>query len=185
MRRSSAPFVALAGTAVALLAGCGDNPSGPDTFTPPDGTHQSVLAAVTGPGIGGLSVSPVAIASKTFDAVIKIRVEGARANTTYYVQRAPEIGRASGADGICQRALGQSPWSASDPAAAAFVTFPLAGAPGVNFTTLSNGNGSIDFEFAAPTIAAGTAFDVMFRLVDNVDAPAAELRSGCFTVTAK
>jgi hypothetical protein len=187
MRRSSASFVATVGTAVTLLAGCGDNPSGPDTFTPPDGTHQSVLAAVTGPGFGGLSVSPVAIASRTFDAVIKIRVEGARANTTYYVQRAPEVGRASGADGICQRALGQSPWSAGDAPAPAFVTFPMpvAAGPLVSFTTQNNGNGSIDFEFASPTIAAGTVFDVMFRLVDNVDAPAAELRSGCFTVTAK
>jgi hypothetical protein len=62
---------------------------------------------------------------------------------------------------------------------------PVAAGPLVSFTTQNNGNGSIDFEFASPTIAAGTVFDVMFRLVDNLDAPAAELRSGCFTVTAK
>ena len=76
MRRSSAPFVAIAGTVAALLAGCGDNPSGPDTFTPPDGTHQSVFTAVTGPGIGGLSVSPVAIHARGRDAPIARAIAG-------------------------------------------------------------------------------------------------------------
>jgi len=49
----------------------------------------------------------------------------------------------------------------------------------------ANGTGFANFEFRAPTIPAGTVFDVMFRLVDSETAPATELRSGCFTVTAK
>jgi hypothetical protein len=173
--------------ATLCLAGCGDDsPTSPSVFAPPAGTYQSVLTATSGPGVGGVSVTPVAVAAGIFDAVIKIRVEGARPNTTYLVQRSPEIGRANGADGACQRALGQTPWSAADPPAAAFVTFPVPTSPGplVSFETQQNGNGSIDFEFVAPTIAAGTRFDVMFRLVDSESAPSTELRSGCFTVTA-
>jgi hypothetical protein len=67
------------------------------------------------------------------------------------------------------------------------VTFPLpvSSGPLVSFKTQANGNGSIDFEFASPTIAAGTRFDVMFRLVDDPATRSAELRSDCFIVTAK
>ena len=173
--------------ATVLAPACSHGPSSPDAFTPPDGTYQSVFSAVSGPGIGGLSVTPAATAGGTFDAIIKIRVQAARPNTTYLVQRAPEVGRANGADGVCQRALGVALWSPSDPPAPAFVTFPIPSSPGplVSLTTQANGNGSIDFEFGAPSIPAGTVFDVMFRLVDDASSPSAELRSGCFTVTAK
>src|SRR5439155_2660193 len=143
-------------TSVAMLIGvavlataCGDSPTSPDSFTPPDGTYRSVFSAVLGPGVGGLSVTPVPTAAGTFDAIFKVRVEKARPNTTYYVQRAPEVGRPNGADGVCQRALALSPWSAGDPPAAAFVTFPQPALPGglASFTTQPNGNGSIDFEY--------------------------------------
>jgi hypothetical protein len=169
------------------LAGCHHGVSGPDVLPPPEGTHQSALSAMTGPGAGGVSVTPLAAATRTFDALIRVRVQHARPNSTYYVQRAPEVGRANGADGICQRAAGQAPWSPSDPPAPAFVTFPMPTSPGplVALTTFADGSGSIEFEFTAAAIAAGTTFDVMFRLVDDVAAPTAELRSGCFTVTAK
>jgi hypothetical protein len=177
----------LAAVLTVVTMACGDGPTSPDGFTPPEGTHQSVFSAVSGSGVGGVSVTPVSNAAASFDAVIKIRVQGARPNTTYLVQRAPEVGRANGSDGLCQRAQGLPPWSPSDPPAPAFVTFPIPTTPGplVSFTTQANGNGSIDFQFAAPTIPAGTAFDVMFRLVDDPAAHTAELRSGCFTVTAR
>jgi hypothetical protein len=154
--------------------------------TIPAGTYQSAIAALTGTGVGGVSVTPKAIASATFDADISVNISQARPNTTFFVQRAPEIGRALGADGICQRAAGASPWSSADPAAPSFVTFqaPNAG-PSVTMTTSATGSGSLTFEFLAPTISAGTLFDVMFRLVDNESAPTTELRSGCFTVTVK
>jgi len=150
----------------------------------PSGTHQSMLSALTGTGTGGVSVTPKAITQGTFDADIKVRVQKARANATYTVQRAPEIGRSSAADGICQRASGMSPWGPSDPPAPAFVTFMNGTAP-YTIRTDALGTGSLDFEFIAPTIPAGTIFDVMFRLVDNLDAPTVEIRSGCFTVTVK
>ena len=168
-----------------LVGACSSAPSSPTAASlVPSGTHQSALTAVSGTGVGGVSVSPVAIAAGTFDAMISVRVDQARPNTTYIVQRAPEIGRALGSDGICQRALGVSPWSAVDPAAPAFVTFSLSGSP-ATLTTSAGGAASLDFEFLAPTVSAGTSFDVMFRLVDNETTPTLELRSGCFTVLVK
>lgn len=179
----------IAGFGLALsLAACGrKSPTSPDNFQPPDGTYRSVLKPVAGPGVGGLSVTPVPNASRVLDVVIKVRLEGAKPNATYLVQRAPEVGRANAADGVCQRALGQSPWSPSDPPAVAFVTFPLpvTSGPLVAIKTQPNGNGSVDFEFVSPTIPTGTVFDVMLRLVDDATAPSVELRSECLTVTAQ
>ena len=167
-------------------AGCSSSPTSPspETVDVPSGTHQSPLIAVAGTGAGGVSVTPVSVQSQTFEALIKVRVQRARANTTYIVQRSPEIGRALGADGACQRAFGQPPWSATDPPAAAFVTFPNGAVP-YTVQTDGSGNGSLDFEFRAATIPAGTLFDVMFRLVDSETAATLDLRSGCFTVTVK
>ena len=181
--------VAIAGTlaaAAALMVGCGETATSPSFAEPPAGTHQAVLVASIGRGLGGVSVSPVANATHTFEATIRAEVARAARNTTYIVQRAPEVGRASSSDGICQRALGQSPWSPSDPPApgGAFATFAPAGAP-ITLTTDASGNGSVEFRFAAAVIPAGTAFDVMFRLADDVAAPTTELRSTCFTVTAR
>ena len=164
--------------------GCSSSPAAPGGVPIPAGTHHSAIASVTGPGSGGVSVSPKAIPEATFAADISLLIAEARPNATYIIQRAPEIGRALAADGVCQRALGMAPWSASDPAAPAFITFALATGPAI-LATAANGTGFANFEFRAPTIPAGTVFDVMFRLVDSETAPATELRSGCFTVTAK
>ena len=123
----------------AILAACG---SGPITATPidiPAGTHQSTLSALTGTGTGGVSVTPKAIPQGTFDADIRVRVQKARANATYTVQRAPEIGRASAADGVCQSAAGTSPWGPSDPPAPAFVTFVTGTTP---YTITTDGSGT-------------------------------------------
>jgi hypothetical protein len=186
MRTNKLARVVVMAMAAAILTRCGHNPAASDVLPPPDGAFQAALSAVSGSGAGGVSVTPQAVATRTFDAIIRVRIQGARANATYFVQRAPEVGRANGADGVCQRALGQPPWSPSDPPAAAFMTFPQPGAgPLTALTTLADGSGSIEFGFASPAIAAGTAFDVMFRLVDDLAAPTTELRSTCFTVTAK
>lgn len=170
--------------AVAVMVGCGDTGTSPSFAEPPEGTHQAVLTASIGRGLGGVSVTPVSNATQTFEATIRVRVARAGRNATYIVQRAPEVGRANAADGVCQRALGQSPWSPSDPPAPAFLTFAPAGPP-LTLTTDANGDGSVEFRFAAAVIPAGTAFDVMFRLADDVAAPTTELRSTCFTVTAR
>jgi hypothetical protein len=146
-------------------------------------THGQQLTAVLGSGSGTVNVTPTAAVDGSFSAQITVNVHGAPPNTTFYVQRAPEIGRANGADGICQRAAGQAPWG---PPAANFVTFPMPGTgPLATLQTSAGGSGATHIDFAAATIADGTVFDVMFRLVDNLTNPTNELRTGCFTVTVK
>ena len=171
----------------AVTLGCGGNsPTAPDPIVVPAGTHQSAISAVTGTGAGGVSVTPKAIASATFAADIVVSIQQAKPNTTYFIQRAPEIGRTLGSDGVCQRALGMPPWSAADPAAPAFLSFQIPNpGPSATLTTSARGSATMTFEFLAPTIPAGTVFDVMFRLVDNETSPTIELRSGCFSVTVR
>lgn len=187
---------ALIAMVVAVGSGLACNPSAtsPSDLIPP-GTHQSAIAAVTGPGRGGVSVTPMAVPQMTMDVDVSVLVVDARPNTTYIVQRAADVNRALGADGICQRALSLPPWSSADPPAATFVTFPLGtpapgggpapGSGSATFGTSSNGTGSLRFEYRSEMVAAGTSFDVMFRLVDNETAPTTELRSGCFMVIVK
>ena len=148
----------------------------------PAGTHQSAITGMMGMGRGGVSVTPKAIPEGTMAVDISISLSEAPPNMSYLVQRAPDVGRALGSDGICQRALGMAPWI--DPPAPAFLTFPLATGVAV-LTTNASGVGSLNFEFRSPTIPAGTVFDVMFRLVDSETAPTMEFRSGCFTVVVK
>lgn len=146
-------------------------------------THGQELTAVVGIGSGIVNVTPTAAADGSFSAQINVNVHGAASHTTFFVQRAPEIGRANGADGICQRAAGAAPWG---PPAPNFVTFPLpATGPLVTLQTSAGGSGSVHISFAAPAILDGTQFDVMFRLVDNLTSPTHDLRTGCFTVTVK
>ena len=166
-----------------LTLACSSSSTAPTSLLPA-GTHQSAITALSGAGRGGVSITPIAIPEGTMSVDISILLTDARPNATYFVQRAPEVGRALAADGICQRALGLSPWSASDPAAAAFVTFPL-GTGLATMTTAANGTGSLDFNYRSPTLPAGLVFDVMFRLVDHETAPTTELRSGCLTVIVK
>jgi hypothetical protein len=146
-------------------------------------THGQELIAVIGSGSGVVNVTPTAAVEGSFSAQINVAVHGAPANTAFYIQRAAEIGRPNSADGICQRAAGQSPWG---PPAPNFVTFPLpAAGPLVMLQTSEGGSGSVHIDFGAPTILDGTAFDVMFRVVDDLTNPTNELRTGCFTVTVK
>jgi hypothetical protein len=146
-------------------------------------THGEQLTAVVGSGEGIVNVTPTAAVDGSFSAQINVNVHGAPPNTIFYVQRAPEIGRPLGSDGVCQRAMGVAPWG---PPAPNFVTFPLPGAgPLVTLTTSEGGAGAVHVDFDAPTIADGTKFDVMFRLVDNLTTPTNELRTGCFTVEVK
>ena len=178
-------LAAIVASVVAVGSGLACNPSAtaPGDLIPP-GTHQSLLAAVTGSGRGGVSVTPTAIPQRTMMVGINVLVVDARPNTTYIVQRAADVNRLPGADGICQRALSLPPWSPNDPPAPTFSTFPL-GTGSATFTTAASGTGSLSFEYQSEMIAAGTTFDVMFRVVDSETAPTTELRSGCFMVTVK
>jgi hypothetical protein len=146
-------------------------------------THGQQLSAIVGAGLGIVNVTPTAAVDGSFTAQIEVNVYGAPAHTSFYVQRAAEIGRANAADGVCQRAAGLPPWG---PPAPDFVTVqsPASGPP-VVLETSSGGSGSAHVDFAAPTITDGTQFDVMFRLVDDLASPTNELRTGCFTVTVK
>lgn len=169
---------------ISLTLACnGGGITAPAELDPP-GTHQSVLAGLGGAGGGGVSVTPRAVPEGSFVADIKVRVRQGRPNTSYTIQRAPEVGRALGSDGSCQRALGLAPWSSADAPAAAFLSFtqPASTTP-ITLTTNASGDGSADFEFRAPMIPAGTRFDVMFRLLDDTAAPTSTFVSGCFTVT--
>ena len=162
-------------------------PSGP-TSTPSGQalrTHGESLAAIRGSGTGIVNVTPTAAVDGSFTAQINVSVHDAPANTIFYIQRAPEIGRALGSDGVCQRAAGEFPWD-QPPAAPRFVTFPLpAAGPLVTLITSAGGAGATHIDFAAATILDGTEFDVMFRLVDDLTSPANELRTACFTVDVK
>jgi hypothetical protein len=146
-------------------------------------THGQQLTPVAGIGSGIVNVTPTAAAAGSFSAQINVNVYGAPPNTTFFVQRAAEIGRPNSADGVCQRAAGADPWG---PPAPNFVTFPLpATGPLVTLQTSEGGAGSVHIDFEAPTILDGTQFDVMFRLVDDLTSPTNDLRTGCFTVTVK
>ena len=91
-----------------------------------------------------------------------------------------------GGDGICQRALGMSPWSPSDAPTVTFQTVPLPNTgPLISVATAANGDAALDFEFRTLMIVAGTTNDVTYRLIDDDTAPTTELRSACMTITAK
>jgi len=170
---------------VLLVSGCNSSDAaGPEVSVIPAGTHRATFVNADGKAAGGVSVSPKTAAEGGFAADIVVRLLNGRPSTTYTVQRAPEIGRALSADGSCQRALGLAPWSSADPAAAAFLTFvPTGGSTPVTVTTSSTSEGTLTFDFRAPTIPVGTRFDVMFRLLDDLSAPTSVVLSACFTVT--
>lgn len=191
--------IAIGVSLFALACGGTESPTAPSaSLSPPLGpqgivsnrssqlasrTHGEQLTAVIGVGSGIVNVTSTAAVDGSFSAQINVNVHDAPPNTTFYVQRAPEIGRANSADGICQRAAGLPPWGAPAPN---FVTFPLpAAGPLVTLQTSEGGSGAVHIDFVAPTISDGTQFDVMFRLVDSLTSPTNELRTGCFTVTVK
>jgi len=185
MFRPHNPALILLGS-IAIITACKDATAPADTaYVNPPGTYMASAVAVIGPGDGGVSVTPKAIAEAYFTAEIKVRLRKAMPNTVYTVQRAPEIGRASSSNGVCERALGVAPWSSADAPAPAFVTFVLPGqTTPVTLTTNASGDGTVDFAFSASTIPAGTRFDVMFRIVNDLTAPTSVIISQCFTVTA-
>jgi hypothetical protein len=153
------------------------------------GTGGRSLSAVAGQGAGIVNVATTG-GAVGFSAEITVDVHATTPNTTFYIQRAPEVGRPLGSDGICQRADGLWPWeqpnSVGYPPAPAFVTFPRPLAGDLKtLTTDADGAGAAHFAFDLPTLADGTRFDVEFRLVDSMTTPTIDLRTRCFTVTVK
>jgi hypothetical protein len=163
---------------------------------PPEGSLQSALYRVTGSGqcdSGAVSMTNFPVPDATFGMKIRVRINRAKPNTTYYVERAYE----NGGDGICQAADGGP---VRDDGTAAFRPWPFGGTvtpdpgPGqyVTVKTDANGSGSLDFEYLTPLIPRGTKFDVEMRVVDDISGvapfnesnPTSELRSGCMTGTS-
>lgn len=181
----SIAFLSLPASLLCAGLACGGSDStSPQTPLIPAGTAQAPLASADVAGSGGVSVTTKSIPEGYFDANIAVHVVNARPSTTYIVQRAPEVGRALGSDGICQRALGLAPWSSADTPAAAFLSFVLPGDTSpVTLITSASGEGMVTFEFKVPTVPAGTRFDVMFRLLNDLTAPTSIFQSACFTVT--
>jgi Cu/Zn superoxide dismutase len=147
------------------------------------------LVAVSGQGMGMTKIA-LTSAQEGFSAQITVNVHGAAPNTTFYISRAPEVGRPLANDGICQRAAGLWPWEQPNsdgfPAAPAYVLFPRP--LGGDLTTLvtdADGTGSTHFAFDLPFFADDTEFDVQVRLVDSLSAVTTELRTGCLTLTVK
>lgn len=122
-------------------------------------THGQPLVPVVGAGAGIVNVTPTASDDETFAAQIEVNVHGLPRETTFAIERSPDLVP----DGVC-----------SNPAWLAF--------PGATITTSSGGAGAahIDFHRGAPFVS-GVSFDVRFRVVG----PGAELRTECFTVTVK
>jgi hypothetical protein len=94
------PVILLAVATAGLFAAAPVTASGP---------QERMLSAVVGQGSGMAEVR-FSSADVGLSAEITVNVHGTAPNTVFYLQRAPEIGRPLGSDGICQRALGLWPW---------------------------------------------------------------------------
>ena len=132
-------------------------------------THAIDLYAVLGTGSGGVNVTPTAEDHGTFHVQGEVHVVGAPPNTTYLVQRAPDL---NVADPTCT-----GPW----------ISFPVPNAgPLVTLTTSPAGSGAAHFEVGVGgRFTSGTPFNVRFRLIDNLQSPTSILTSDCVTVVVK
>jgi hypothetical protein len=130
-------------------------------------THGNRLTAVLGQGWGTVNVIATAEDQGTFHAQIEVNVHDAPPNTTFLVQRRPDLDP----DGACT--------------GASFLTFPGP----ARLTTSAGGAGAIHIDFAPPVgspYLTAEQFDVTFRLLEESPNPGAtDLRTDCFTVTVK
>lgn len=159
------------------------------------GLPRQRLSASWGQGQGFAAIQPFHDDNEHFSARIEVNIQGAPPNTSFLIQRAPEVGRdaVKDQDGRCQRAFAFSPWSAADPPAPSFVTFVAVnpdgtptGAGNIVLTTNNGGQGQVEFDFhsvAAAGLTSGRRFDVVFRLVDDPTNPETLLLGECSTVT--
>ena len=132
-------------------------------------THNIPLAATLGTGWGRVNVTPTAEDQGTFHVQGEVQILGAPPNTTYLVQRAPDL---NVSDPNCT-----GPW----------VSFPMPNpGPLVTLTTSPAGAGAAHFEVAvAGPFTSGTPFNVRFRLIDNLSTPTSVLETTCSTVVVK
>lgn len=131
--------------------------------------HDISLLAVLGTGSGAVNVTPTAEDQGTFHVQGEVHVRGAAPNTTYLVQRAPDL---NVADPACT-----GPW----------ISFPFPNpGPVVTLTTSSAGAGAAHFEIGVGgAFTSGTPFNVRFRVIDDLLNPTSILMSDCVTVVVK
>ena len=172
MRPATAPCL----LAAAVVAACSGEPVAPTTAALPPTvqvkgtkTHAIELVAVVGTGTGAVNVTPTAEDRGTFHVQGVVHVRGAAPNTTYLVQRAPDL---NVADPACT-----GPW----------ISFPIPNAgPLVTLTTSRGGAGAAHFELAVGgPFTSGTPFNVRFRVIDDLVNPTSVLVSDCVTVVVK
>jgi hypothetical protein len=176
------PQIAAGVNRVSPQTGAGTTVVGPRLIQNGAGdTHGQLLTAVSGTGTGIVNVTataqPVAGTPAGFGFSVEgeVKVHDAPPNTTFLVQRKPDLN----ANGICEGLTFLT------------VPFPRPG-PLVTLTTSEDGAGAAHFSVQFPTkpdgspFPDGTQFDVMFRLLELSPTPnATELRTQCFTVTTK
>jgi hypothetical protein len=165
-----------------LVAGLFAAACSPDSLAPRDAgsastlfnargttTHGIDLVAVLGTGSGAVNVTPTAQDQGTFHVQGQVHIRGASPNTTYLVQRAPDL-------------------NVSDPACTGpWISFPVPNAgPLVTLTTSPAGAGAAHFELAVGgPFTSGTRFNVRFRVIDDLQNPTSVLMSDCVTVVVK
>lgn len=204
---TTACLITAYGTALFLSACSADRPtaasSGPDDEAigqTPSFSEASAhddgwlkLVSISGPGRGRIKATRIEHPTTPGNFAVRIEIQVRRAppNTTYLVQRAPEVSPPFGinpttTDGSCQRGLDIAPWSTVTPTRpASFLTFPVTVPPpsapqSVRLTTDARGRGELEFDFAAGV--PFPAFDVMFRLLEDSPAPRSVLVSECTTL---
>jgi hypothetical protein len=116
-----------------------------------------------------VNVTPTAEDQGTFHVQGVVHIRGASPNTTYLVQRAPDL---NVADPACT-----GPW----------ISFPIPNpGPVVTLTTSPSGAGAAHFELGVGgAFTSGTSFNVRFRVIDDLQAPTSILMSDCVTVVVK
>jgi hypothetical protein len=141
---------------VAVLAVAGGSLLGGLAAQAAQGT-QSALTAVAGQGAGQVIIASTAAGEGTLVAEITIVVHEAAPNTTFSVQRAPDLVP----DGTCTGTY-----------------LPYVG---VTLTTSAGGAGATHFHFerGAPYVS-GTRFDVRYQVLGG---EGTVLQSECMTVT--
>jgi hypothetical protein len=143
-------------------------------------SHGLTFTAVVGEGSGTLNITATPKPGEfTLNAQVTVNVHGAPPNTVLRLLRSGDIALPDGqqADGVCQRA-----------AAGLFGPVPLyPGGPPAVLETSSGGGGALHFELQGndPFLPDGAGVDVVYRLVDALPAPTIDLRTPCFTFTAK
>jgi hypothetical protein len=142
-------------------------------------SHGLAFTAVVGQGAGTLDVTASSRKGAfTLNAQVSVNVHGVSPNAVLYLVRSGDIALGGQqADGVCQRA-----------AAGLFFPVLVNGSP-VSLETSPGGAGAVHFELQGndPFLPDGAGVDVVYRLVEALPpaAPSIDLRTACFTFTAK